>query len=419
MMSKKKFNKYLKKLTDMDGGLSCYPTVSSDAKTEIETLYQYKKYNAGFIKNNTNLKHIITELYQDEKVKISSKKEITYKNNIILGSGTSGYVRMGILTTISNELVLEKLVAIKEINIHDEYSEEDRNLICSELLNVFKLNHPQVVEYFGYAESPNRFFIFTEFVNGRDLFTIIDDGHAQNDDKLVIALQLIGGLKYLHEKNIYHRDIKPENIMIKFDHANSKLIAKYIDFTFSCHKDFTCDQSPSHLGTAVYMSPEYLRDRRSSKSARLPDQERISLYKSNDLWALGATLYFLFTGKEIFRSRESIVNATQERINEKITTNLNPVFNIPIDDPYLVQYHFVYHNIIRLLKLDPQGRNFIDFEIIKQDVEKQKQELLEARAAATTAPIDSSPQQQQISPGATSHSTSAPLAETSPQQDIQ
>jgi calcium-dependent protein kinase len=96
----------------------------------------------------------------------------------------------------------------------------------------------------------------------------------------------VGALTYLNNRNICHRDIKPENILYNKEEKKIKLI----DFGIS-KKTFLRGYRRDMLtiiGTHLYMAPEvYLGGGYDEKI---------------DLWALGATIYKLITGKTPFES---------------------------------------------------------------------------------------------------------------------
>jgi len=117
-----------------------------------------------------------------------------------------------------------------------------------------------------------------------DLFELIYNRKCSNEDKIKMSIDIISGIKCLHENNIIHLDIKPENILIFGDNC------QVCDFDTSIHLDedkyFKVISWPIS-STLGFVPPEI--------SFR-PGFAIIS--RATDVWALGATLYELFTSEQ-------------------------------------------------------------------------------------------------------------------------
>jgi serine/threonine protein kinase len=137
-----------------------------------------------------------------------------------------------------------------------------------------------------------------DLIEGESLLNFVK---AHPDRKLedinckVIFKQIIEGIFYLHEKNIFHRDIKLENIIIK-----DKVDIKIIDFGFGTFSprnkllNFFC-------GTPSYMPPEIIL-------------KKDYLGEFADIWSIGILLYtilcgaFPFRGNKIFYYFDNFLN---------------------------------------------------------------------------------------------------------------
>jgi len=95
-----------------------------------------------------------------------------------------------------------------------------------------------------------------------------------------LMYEALQGTKYIHARGIIHADYKPENIMLsaKCDHEGGSCHAKIADFGVSCSTQIrgNCD---GLAGTPLFLSPEKILARKA--------------HPSDDLWALGITLYNL------------------------------------------------------------------------------------------------------------------------------
>jgi serine/threonine-protein kinase len=165
------------------------------------------------------------------------------------------------------------------------------------------LNHPHIGAIYGLEDadaSPGsgQFAVralVLELVEGETLAERLQRGPVSVSDALTIARQIADALDAAHEKGIVHRDLKPANVKITPDG-----VVKVLDFGLAkaAGGDSTPDlsQSPTLtvgatrdgiiLGTAAYMSPEQAKG--------LPVDKRA------DLWAFGAVLYELLTGRRAF-----------------------------------------------------------------------------------------------------------------------
>jgi serine/threonine protein kinase len=312
----KKYNIKNLNLIKNGGGLLCRNIINrenSEIISQIKDDIKFNKSGNGFSKIYEDKKYSIVPVFDDKR------------NLIILGKGAFGQVFKGklIISLLENgreEVKEEKFVAVKQI-IYDHKNEKNNNEVCLELLSLYKMKNKNIVDYIGYAEDVGYFLIFMEFLEGENLDKY--SSKASLSEKIEITKQLLDGLNFLHTNNIYHRDIKPNNIIITKDNENN-IITKYIDFGFSCKLNFTCDYSSHDLGTPLYFSPEFVKNFNN----KINDP---NYYKYYDLWALGVTIYYLFTNKYLSEIQNDhdydifLVNLNDEYIDNLITENLTDV----------------------------------------------------------------------------------------------
>ncbi len=161
------------------------------------------------------------------------------------------------------------------------------------------LNHPNIAQIYGIEEASGGTALVMELVEGEDLSQRIARGAIPIDEALPIARQIADALEAAHDHGIIHRDLKPANIKLRPDGT-----VKVLDFGLAKQGSGIGDQgsggaanSPTlsiHateagiiLGTAAYMSPEQA----AGKSAD----------KRSDLWAFGAVLFEMLTGRHVFK----------------------------------------------------------------------------------------------------------------------
>jgi serine/threonine-protein kinase len=162
------------------------------------------------------------------------------------------------------------------------------------------LNHPNIAQVYGLERTEGRTALVMELVEGLTLAERIAEGPMTVDEALPIARQIAEGLEAAHERGIVHRDLKPANIKLRPDGT-----VKVLDFGLA--KGFGPDrpttagadrtQSPTMtspaetmrgvlLGTAAYMSPEQAKGKSVDQRA--------------DVWAFGAVLFEMLTGRRAF-----------------------------------------------------------------------------------------------------------------------
>lgn len=178
------------------------------------------------------------------------------------------------------------IVALKIIKFRDQ---DDSQLILDEVRIHEKIQHDNIVKLYGYFPFlNNKFTIVMEYIEGKELFDIIEESSLglPLDDQTITNyfLQLLNSIIYLHSINIIHRDIKPENILIT---KTNQL--KLTDFGLAKKVDnISEDFCSTWCGTTEYLAPEIINDTYYN-------------YKI-DNWALGILLYELIIGVSPFES---------------------------------------------------------------------------------------------------------------------
>src|SRR5207244_1402260 len=78
-----------------------------------------------------------------------------------------------------------------------------------------KLNHPNIVTAFDANDHDGIHYLAMEFVDGKDLATVVQEqGRLPIDKAVDYTLQVARGLQYAHEHGVVHRDIKPGNLLL-------------------------------------------------------------------------------------------------------------------------------------------------------------------------------------------------------------
>ena len=150
-----------------------------------------------------------------------------------------------------------------------------------------QLNHPNIVRTYsaGQDRATGTYYLILEFVDGPSAQALLSrHGPLAVGDAVHLTLHIARALEHAHSRNIVHRDIKPDNILI-----TRSGVAKLGDLGLAKRTDELSHLTAAHqgFGTSAYMPYE------QAMSARHADGR-------SDIYALGATLYHLLTGRVPF-----------------------------------------------------------------------------------------------------------------------
>jgi serine/threonine protein kinase len=221
----------------------------------------------------------------------------------------------------------EKIVAVKRILPHLSSNKDFVEMFIAEAKMVASLSHPNIVQIFDLGKIDDTYYIAMEFVEGKDLRTILSRARNRNtlpsvELAALIAARVSAALEYAHrqrdsdgrELKIVHRDVSPQNILISNEGE-----VKLVDFgiakaaTKASHTD-----TGSLRGKLLYMSPEQAWGK--------------PLDKRSDLFALGAVFYEILTGHLLFSANSEM--SVLERVREArfvTPSSLNPAVPIELE----------------------------------------------------------------------------------------
>jgi eukaryotic-like serine/threonine-protein kinase len=239
-------------------------------------------------------------LSPDSKIIISNRFRIDKR----IASGGMADIYLG------EDISLKRKVAVKILS--PNYA-GDRNFVArfkSEASILTKLNHPNIVEIYGWGKFDNSYYIVMEYVSGTSLKELIDrKGPIDPGTAAGYALQICDALGAAHENNLIHRDIKPQNILITPENN-----VKVTDFGIAKSVNTDVTRTLNIIGTAHYISPEQARGD--------------ILDNRTDIYSLGVVLYEMITGDIPFRGDTSI-DISLKHINEKPVSPSKIINDIP------------------------------------------------------------------------------------------
>ena len=198
---------------------------------------------------------------------------------------------------------LNRLVALKTILAEHLASADDVRRFHLEAEAVAQLEHPGIVPIFEVGENDGHHFFSMSFVEGGSLAQRVKEGPLPPRESAELVERIAGAVAYAHGHGIIHRDLKPGNILLD-KHGNPKVA----DFGLAkmSAEDSNLTLPGQIIGTPSYMAPE--------QAAGQTDE----VGPAADVYALGAILYCLLTGRPPFQSVDVVETLRLVREQEPV-----------------------------------------------------------------------------------------------------
>ncbi|WP_394839753.1 serine/threonine protein kinase [Pendulispora rubella] len=234
-----------------------------------------------------------------------------YRVERVLGQGGMGVVISAWHAALEQRVALKFLVgdAIRQREAVERFLREARAAVKLHSEHVAKVTDVGMLE----TGSP---YMVMEFLDGRDLGDILDDGISVPVSTAVdYVIQAIDAIAEAHARGIVHRDLKPSNLFVTRRDDGSNVI-KVLDFGISKSDAFSANidraaltRTAAVMGSPLYMSPEQFR------SSKRVDWR-------TDIWALGVILYELvchevpFIGETVGEVFEIVLQNEPTRVRD-------------------------------------------------------------------------------------------------------
>src|SRR5215475_4904122 len=236
---------------------------------------------------------------------------------------------------------LDRTVAVKVLPSHVSSDPALRERFEREARTIAALNHPHICTLHDVGRHDGTDFLVLEHLEGHTLAERLTKGALPLDQALQLAIQIADALDKAHRAGIVHRDLKPANIML------TKSGAKLLDFGLAKVTPAVVAASGlsiaptgispvtmqgTILGTLQYMAPEQIEGQEADART--------------DIFAFGAVLYEMFTGKRAFegKTQAGLIGAILHAEPSLIVAN-QPLASFTID-----------HIVKKCLAKDPDER---------------------------------------------------------------
>ena len=224
----------------------------------------------------------IYKILEDEKnLNLEKIKIRRYKIGNLIGQGSYGKVYEA-LDEERGQLIAVKVIDKKRLNSFSSNSNSSISSIESEIEILSKLNHKNIIKYYGSLQSKNHLKIFLEYCEGGSIAKMLLNYKSFTENIIrKYTKEMLEGLEYLHAHNIIHRDIKGANILV--DRNGTCKLSDFGGAKIIKDEEFNQSRNYSMKGTPNWMAPEVIKNNETTRFS--------------DIWSIGCTVIEMITGK--------------------------------------------------------------------------------------------------------------------------
>jgi len=201
-----------------------------------------------------------------------------YELHTLIGEGAMGIVWK------AYDTVLRRYVALKLLSSSFRKTKDMQERFLREARAAGAIQHANIVTVYDLGDAEGQLYIAMELVEGRDLSDMI----ALRDPlalerKLDIAIEVLAGLHFAHQRGVIHRDVKPSNVRVMPDGR-----VKIMDFGIARLQTGDATGSGAIVGTPTYMAPEQITNG--------------AITAATDVFSVGCMLYELLSFERPFEA---------------------------------------------------------------------------------------------------------------------
>jgi len=195
-----------------------------------------------------------------------------YEIQELVHSGGMGYVYLA-----TDKRLYDRICIVKQVK-EPIKSDDHRKKLEEEALRMSRLDHPNVAMILDHFIDGGYYFLVVERIHGKTLSEVFKEhrGHLTEKEVVNWAISICDVVSYLHNEGIVHRDISPDNIMLTGEGS-----IKFIDFGTLREFRYIAPGGTVGIGKYGYTPPEQWQGKPEFRS---------------DIFALGATIYYMLTG---------------------------------------------------------------------------------------------------------------------------
>jgi len=193
---------------------------------------------------------------------------------------------------LADDSHLQRHVALKVLHARFAQDREFVERFRREAEAAAGLQHPNVVAVFDRGEFEGTYYIAMQYLEGRTLKAMIDEGLTP-PQAVGLIRQVLEGARFAHRHGIVHRDLKPQNVIVD---AEGK--ATVTDFGIARAGVSEITQAGSVMGTPHYLSPE--------------QAQGFDVTAVSDLYSIGVILYEALTGRVPFEGDSAVAVAMKQ-----------------------------------------------------------------------------------------------------------